>query len=1053
MPAPSDSTIFPQTPTPAHNQPPSSIPQQPANNNDRFQIESEIGRGGFATVYRAFDKKLGRNVALKVPHQPICDNSHALQLLRREAAATAKLQHPNLVTLYDFHIDTNSGFLVSELIEGQSLDLWIAAQATPPHPQTAARIVLCVAQALATAHQHGILHRDIKPSNILLDQNRQEPNLDFSPRLTDFGLARIEAQHSFTFATNTLIGTAYYLPPESLKGGEQPRSATSDVYCLCCVLYELLTLKRAFHGGTIEQVYSQILKHDFKFPRSIVSNIPRDLEAICLQGMALNPLSRYPSAKELADDLNRYLDHQPVTARRPNAFEAAVRFTRRNPILTLATASLLLLSSSIIALQSYSNRQLETVNNELNTKTMELEQALTNSRAQQFTNEQIIYAEDMINVARDIQIGDLLRARNLLDRYKPGARLAHHRDFEWHQLLQSIQPSHKILWTNPTALYCIATTKDGSKIAVAGADAIITILDPITGKIDHQIRTNQAEINDLEIDETKDLIFSSGDNGTIACHQFSTGQHLWTTTLFQDSLAYNLAYIPDTQVILCNGKNWQLGAIDLESKKVIDSWPQPSNNVICLAHIPNTTRYLVGTENNILELWDSKTQTQLDSFKFESSSHSHIVNIIVTPNSQKLVAFDLSKNLKIFDLQLPKPHQLLNPRSITLEDGIGTASFDPASGDLISTSQFGVYSRVSDNGKSPLVITERWIDEGQRVHDLHFAGTGGTLVDVSQNGQVRTWSTKPQPQKPRVALPLDVHFVEFLTLTHSSVVTHFAVAHQQGIDVINIETSEATRIAIGQYAKSALHQPAPGTLFYSDSDGNLFKADLQQILGRQQQVQPSSQLIGGPKILPSVPSAFNVATSEDPSIILGYDNHHKHVCLTTIDKQADNEWKRTWPSEEAHAVAISQKHQSIFWNDGIRIVLASLVNDTPPKTIHTAKVDPTLMRISPDHKYLVATTRHREALLIDIPNQTLAATLTHPEQIHTAAFTPTGRTLITVDTSGLLRCWNIASGKETFTQQLDSLPGTELFYNLAEDCSHISIHFPNKELRIYQLSR
>lgn len=694
-----------------------------------------------------------------------------------------------------------------------------------------------------------------------------------------------------------------------------------------------------------------------------------------------------------------------------------------------------------------------TVNNELNTKKLELEQALTNSRAQQFTNEQIIYAEDMINVARDIQTGDLLRARNLLDRYKPGARLAHHRDFEWHQLLHSIQPSPKLLWTNPTALYCIATTKDGSKIAVAGADATITILDPFSGKIFHQIRTNQAEINDLEIDETKDLIFSSGDNGTIACHQFSTGQHLWTTTLFQDSLAYNLAYLPDAQVILCNGKNWQLGAIDLESKKVIDPWPQPSNNVICLAHIPNTTRYLVGTDNNFLELWDAQTQTQLDSFHFESSSYSHIVNIIVAPNSQKFVAFDLSKNLQIFDLQLPQPHQLLNPRSIRLEDGIGTASFDPASGDLISTSQFGVYSRISYSDKSRLAITERWMDEGQRVHDLHFAGSGGTLVDVSQNGQVRTWPTIPQPQKPRVALPLDVQSVEFLKLAHSSVVTHFAVAHQQGIDVIDIETSEATRIASGPCSTSTLHQPAPGILFYSDSDGNLFKADLKQILGHQQQPPPSTQPIISQKILPSLNYHSNLASSKDSGILLGYDNQHQHLWLTTIDNQTGRESTRTWPSEPAHAVAISQKYKSIFWNNGRKIVLASLDNDTPPKIIHTAKNDPSLMRISPDHKYLVATMRNREVHLVDIPNQTLAATFTHPEQVHTAAFTPTGRTLITVDTSGLLRCWNIASGKETYTQQLDSRPGTEVFYNLAEDCSHISIHFPNKELRIYHLSR
>ena len=265
----------------------------------RFQVLGVLGAGAFGTVYRAFDPQLDREVALKVPQAAALDSSLGVERFLREARTAAKLRHPNIVPIYEAGQAGDKLFIASAIIDGQSLDQMI--DAGPLDFRRAAQIVRALAEALACAHESGIVHRDVKPANVMIDSKGL-------PLLMDFGLAHHRQQAAAKLTQQgTILGTPAYMAPEQAKGQTDDPLPASDQYSLGVVLYELLCGKRPFRGP-FEVVLFNTIHTPPPLPRDLRPGIPAELEQICLRALSKRPPDRFPTCQIMADSLGRWLE-------------------------------------------------------------------------------------------------------------------------------------------------------------------------------------------------------------------------------------------------------------------------------------------------------------------------------------------------------------------------------------------------------------------------------------------------------------------------------------------------------------------------------------------------------------------------------------------------------------------------------------------------------------------------------------------------------------------------------------------------------------------------
>ena len=313
-----------------------------------YELLEEIGRGGQGVVYRAHQKSLNRTVALKVIALGSWATQTHLKRFCREAEAAASLQHPSIVPIHEVGERDGQCYFSMKFIEGGQLDEVVTSatadssggERKPMPIRQAAELVAKVARTVHNAHEHGILHRDIKPGNILLDANGE-------PHLTDFGLARLLDTQSSVTRTIDVLGTPSYMAPEKAAGETTKLCKATDVYGLGAVLYQLLTGQPPFAGGTTYETIRLLRDTEPRQPRLLNPKIDRDLSTICLKCLEKDPMRRYPASAGLAEDLEHWLKHEPIQARRTGIFARGKKWVRRNPTSALLAASLIALAAAV----------------------------------------------------------------------------------------------------------------------------------------------------------------------------------------------------------------------------------------------------------------------------------------------------------------------------------------------------------------------------------------------------------------------------------------------------------------------------------------------------------------------------------------------------------------------------------------------------------------------------------------------------------------------------------------------------------------------------------
>jgi serine/threonine protein kinase/tetratricopeptide (TPR) repeat protein len=303
-----------------------------------YELLEKIGSGGQGVVFRARQKSLNRIVALKVIALGHWATESHLKRFRLEAKAAASLDHPCIVPIYEIGEREGSCYFSMKFVEGGQLDEVIGR--APMSIRRAAELVAKVARTVHYAHERAILHRDIKPGNILLDA-------DGEPHLTDFGLARLVETESTVTRTMEVLGTPSYMAPEEAAGRTKEITAATDVYGLGAVFYQLLTGHPPFAGGTTYETIRMVLETEPRKPRLWNPKVDVDLETVCLKCLEKDPQRRYPSAVALAEDIERWLRHEPIQARRTGMFKRAGKWARRNPAVAALVAVIITLAIAI----------------------------------------------------------------------------------------------------------------------------------------------------------------------------------------------------------------------------------------------------------------------------------------------------------------------------------------------------------------------------------------------------------------------------------------------------------------------------------------------------------------------------------------------------------------------------------------------------------------------------------------------------------------------------------------------------------------------------------